>query len=266
MSWFYVVGGAPTGPLEEDEFRQLVQIGTVRPDTLVWREGMQDWVPHARLLDPNAVVPGVPPPLAPVASIETGRCAECGGVFERRDMVNYVGVLVCAGCRDVFFQKVREGLIAPEATTLSANYAGFWMRLAAFVIDSIALGIVGSIINMPLSMLMSPTVNSPTSRGEFPAGVFVLLGATMLVGFLLQVGYRGFMIGRFGATLGKLALSLRVVRPDGGKVSYSRAFGRASAEIVSGTIIYIGYIIAAFDDQKRALHDHICDTRVIKKV
>jgi uncharacterized RDD family membrane protein YckC len=60
-----------------------------------------------------------------------------------------------------------------------------------------------------------------------------------------------------------MALSLKVVRADGSKVSYMRAFGRAAAEIVSGILLLIGYIIAGFDDEKRALHDRMCDTRVV---
>jgi len=56
---------------------------------------------------------------------------------------------------------------------------------------------------------------------------------------------------------------LTVVDSSGGKISYGRAFGRSCAEILSQMICAIGYIIAAFDEQKRALHDHICNTRVI---
>jgi uncharacterized RDD family membrane protein YckC len=53
------------------------------------------------------------------------------------------------------------------------------------------------------------------------------------------------------------------VDAGGGKIGYGRAFGRSCAEILSQLICAIGYIIAAFDDQKRALHDHMCNTRVI---
>jgi uncharacterized RDD family membrane protein YckC len=80
----------------------------------------------------------------------------------------------------------------------------------------------------------------------------------------LGVLYNGFFLGKFGATPGKMALGLRVVAPDGSSVSYGRSFGRAAAEILSRLICFIGYIIAAFDAQKRALHDHIASTRVIR--
>lgn len=77
--------------------------------------------------------------------------------------------------------------------------------------------------------------------------------------------YTIFFNGRYGATPGKMACKLRVVTADGQPIGYGRATGRFFAEILSGIICNIGYIIAAFDDQKRSLHDHICSTRVIRK-
>jgi uncharacterized RDD family membrane protein YckC len=74
------------------------------------------------------------------------------------------------------------------------------------------------------------------------------------------------MNGRFGATVGKLAVGVRIVRSDGGAITYGRAFGRYWAEMVSSLCCNIGYIMAGFDNpQKRALHDRMCDTRVIYK-
>jgi len=48
-------------------------------------------------------------------------------------------------------------------------------------------------------------------------------------------------------------------------ITYGRATGRCFAEILSGMICYIGYLMAAFDEEKRALHDRICNTRVVKR-
>jgi len=62
-----------------------------------------------------------------------------------------------------------------------------------------------------------------------------------------------------------MACKIRVVTADGGRVSYARSFGRYFAKLLSGFTCMIGYIIAFFDDQKRTLHDRICDTRVVLK-
>jgi uncharacterized RDD family membrane protein YckC len=62
-----------------------------------------------------------------------------------------------------------------------------------------------------------------------------------------------------------MACGLRVVRPDGESLTFMRAFGRHFAEMLSGLILMIGYLMAAFDSEKRALHDRISDTRVVHK-
>jgi uncharacterized RDD family membrane protein YckC len=61
-----------------------------------------------------------------------------------------------------------------------------------------------------------------------------------------------------------MALGLKVVRPGGGPITPGRAAGRYFSKMVSSMTLMIGYIIAGFDSEKRALHDMICDTRVIK--
>ena len=78
--------------------------------------------------------------------------------------------------------------------------------------------------------------------------------------------YDTWFIGKYGATPGKMACKLKIVVEDGSRVSYLRAFGRHFAKYLSAMILLIGYIMAAFDDQRRTLHDRICETRVVRKV
>ena len=69
-----------------------------------------------------------------------------------------------------------------------------------------------------------------------------------------------------GATLGKQAIGMRIVRADGARLS----FGRATARYFLKTLITplvpfgIGYLLAAFTARKRALHDLLADTLVLK--
>jgi uncharacterized RDD family membrane protein YckC len=77
--------------------------------------------------------------------------------------------------------------------------------------------------------------------------------------------YETFFVARLGATPGKMALGLKVVRPDGGPVGLGRAFGRYFAKFLSMIILGIGYIMVGFDSEKRGLHDMICGTRVVKR-
>ena len=66
------------------------------------------------------------------------------------------------------------------------------------------------------------------------------------------------------ATLGKMALGIKVTDLDGNRISFGRATGRFFAKIISGVILMIGYIMAAFTAKKQALHDIIASTLVIK--
>ena len=66
------------------------------------------------------------------------------------------------------------------------------------------------------------------------------------------------------ATLGKMAIGIKVVRSNGEKITFLRGFGRYFALILNGFTIFIGFVMAAFTDRKRALHDMVCDTLVVK--
>jgi len=111
---------------------------------------------------------------------------------------------------------------------------------------------------------------------SFLMGVFVAIAGSRAVVLLLPllmlfivvpaaIFYGTFMVGKYGGTLGKLAMKIKVVNADGSPASYGRAFGRYFARLLSGMICLIGFIMAFFDDEKRALHDRICNTRVVKK-
>jgi uncharacterized RDD family membrane protein YckC len=97
------------------------------------------------------------------------------------------------------------------------------------------------------------------------AGYFVFQAVNLLVGIIIPAAYTTWLLGKYGATVGKMACKIRVVKADGSSISYLRALGRYFAEWISGMILLIGYIMAAFDSEKRTLHDRICNTRVIMK-
>ena len=92
----------------------------------------------------------------------------------------------------------------------------------------------------------------------------VILPLMMIFQYVIPAAYDTWFIGKFAATPGKMACKLKVVMAEGGRVSFARAIGRHFAKYISGLILGIGYIMAGFDEQKRTLHDRICDTRVIK--
>ena len=96
------------------------------------------------------------------------------------------------------------------------------------------------------------------------AGLILAPIAGALAGFGVRAAYFIYFIGKSGQTPGKKVCRIRVVNADGSQVTYGKATGRFFGYILSSLILCIGFLMAAWDDEKRALHDRICDTRVIK--
>jgi len=123
------------------------------------------------------------------------------------------------------------------------EYAGFWNRAVAILIDGVLLAIVGLITNILLN--------------ENAAG---------FVGFLVGWFYfAGMESSARQATLGKSAMGLVVTGIDGNRISFLRAIGRYFAKWISAVILLIGYIMAAFTARKQALHDILASTLVLKR-
>jgi uncharacterized RDD family membrane protein YckC len=66
------------------------------------------------------------------------------------------------------------------------------------------------------------------------------------------------------ATLGKMALGLKVTDLNGKQISFGKATGRYFAKIISAIILLIGFIMVAFTEKKQGLHDMIAGTLVVK--
>lgn len=253
MPWYYADNGRQIGPVEDAALDDLVRAGYVRDDTLVWREGMPNWQPHSIA---RGVRPAPPMPAVPIAA-GSGFCSECGRPFPMNQLVAIGNATVCAQCKPIYLQRVREG----GQGIMARRYAGFWIRFVARVIDSVVLGIGVVILAIPLSLLFGlGAITDPTRN----AGVLgAALGLYILLLFGLNFAYEVYFDSTRGGTPGKLMLGLKIIRADGSLMSAGQATGRYFAYLLSGFTFYIGFIMAGFDDQKRALHDRICDTRVI---
>ncbi len=150
---------------------------------------------------------------------------------------------------------------APEATLV--EYAGFWKRFWASVIDAVVVW-VATVILM-LIMLLVTGGFAPVEHGErpFAAGIFVmmyflLLLAGVLYGPLMESSERQ-------GTLGKLALGLCVTDEIGNRITFGRAVGRNLSKFLSGIVLGIGYIMAGFTPKKQAMHDMIAGTLVLAR-
>ncbi|MBS0634500.1 MAG: RDD family protein [Verrucomicrobia bacterium] len=125
------------------------------------------------------------------------------------------------------------------------DYSGFWRRFWAGLIDAIVLGLITVVVDLFLV----------TSHYEISAFAKFIIG--LLYFGLMESSNRQ-------ATLGMMALGIKIVDMDGNKISFLRACGREIATILSALILGVGYLMIAFTKKKQALHDMIAETLVIR--
>jgi len=232
--------------VDDEAFQNLVGSGRIAPDTLVWSPGMANWQPYGTLQTGVATAAGAPP------LPDTRICSQCGRASSTDELAAFGSSLVCAYCKPIYAQRLREGVL----TTGLLQYGGFWIRFVAVFIDGL--------IMLVASLFYTPFINVAARDAHDTARVFIAIGILSAIGIALRGIYETLFVGRFGATPGKMVCHLKVVRPDGRPLSYQRSLCRYLAKLLNDFTFMIGYIIAAFDDEKQALHDRLCDTRVIR--
>jgi uncharacterized RDD family membrane protein YckC len=254
MNLYYANGGRQVGPIAKNELQSLIKARKINSQTLVWQPGMEKWEElglfvRRRTQNGSRSIRSA----ARAGAIRQSVCSECGGTFAEDNMIRFADAWICAACKPILVQKIKEGVTVAGVM----QYAGFWIRLGAWFIDWIILVIASTLVYLPLSF-------AGLFSFDQPAAFAVIQLFSTILNFIIPAAFDTWFVGKYAATPGKMACKLRVVLADGGRVSFARAMGRHFAKYISGLILGIGYIMAGFDDQKRALHDRICDTRVIK--
>ena len=214
-------------------------------------------------------------------------CSKCGGVMAD-------GAAFCSNCGQAFAvaaavaraPMMSSSVAAPLVGGMAAvpayagyaavprvEYAGFWLRFLAFLVDNAVMGIGFVLILIPLIFL--------TGLGGFiseihpdedmnDVGIFMLIGLLFLaatVSLLLTWLYHALMeSSEWQATRGKRVLGLVVTDMAGRRVSFGRATGRHFAKIITNMVpAFIGYIMAGFTERKQALHDMIAGCLVLRR-
>jgi len=230
MPWYYANNNQRLGPVNDAEFVRLAREKIIREDTLVWKYGMPDWKPYAEV---EATLP--PPEVRPAASVEPSD------------------------------EDIRPAYSAENVTAIIGerlNYAGFWVRVMAKLIDLIILNVLVMIVAKLIGAWHEPP---PIENFD---QLFQFLDQLKVLGriaFVIGLFYQWFFLKRLAATPGKLLLGIKVVRADGSPLSHGRIVGRYFAEILNQFTLFLGYFVVAFDDEKRSIQDHVCDTRVVYK-
>jgi uncharacterized RDD family membrane protein YckC len=137
-----------------------------------------------------------------------------------------------------------------------SGYAGFWLRVVASFIDGLVLSIPNWIVlgSLGFTQMTDPSLIM-ASIGPIVAGLFVI---QWLYCALMESSSKQ-------ATLGKMALGLKVTDLNGERISFGKATGRFFGKFLSYMILYIGVIMVAFTQKKQGLHDMLANTLVVKK-
>jgi uncharacterized RDD family membrane protein YckC len=157
---------------------------------------------------------------------------------------------------------------------MNSTYAGFWLRFVAYIIDSIIISVAYWFVLMLFGILgisFAPAVENMENMSEAETvgmvGALAAIGtATSLLIMAIGILYWTLMeSSKYQATVGKLALGLKVTDMDGNSLDFVKALVRNLCKIISSMIMGIGYIMAGFTEKKQGLHDIIANTLVVKK-
>jgi uncharacterized RDD family membrane protein YckC len=202
-------------------------------------------------------------------------CSKCGTAMPD-------GSAFCSTCGQAFSVAAAAPRVplmnVPAAAPANAavprvEYAGFWLRVLAYVIDNAVIAVGILVVLIPLIILTG--LGGLLSRirpheGLEDAGFFLIIGLIFLaatVSLVVTWLYHALMeSSEWQATVGKKVLGLVVTDLAGRRVSFGRATGRHFGKIVTNMVpALIGYIMAGFTERKQALHDMMAGCLILRR-
>lgn len=146
------------------------------------------------------------------------------------------------------------------------EYAGFWKRFAATLIDGFIMGGPFFMIGF-VAAVVTELMGTPMYVAGRATALAVIFNMILSIWAILLVWlYSAFMESSAKqATLGKMALGIKVTDHAGKRITFAKATGRFFGKFLSGITLGIGYFMAAFTQKKQALHDMIAGTLVVKR-
>jgi uncharacterized RDD family membrane protein YckC len=148
-----------------------------------------------------------------------------------------------------------------------SEYASFWRRLGATMIDGLLVGAVNNVLQSVSGVgkhLQEVILEDPSDIDI--QNIISIAGPIWALGIGIQIAYFAyFESSEKQATFGKQALGLVVTDMNGDRITFGKAVIRYFAKFLSALILMIGYIMQPFTEKKQALHDMIAGTLVFKK-
>jgi uncharacterized RDD family membrane protein YckC len=140
------------------------------------------------------------------------------------------------------------------------QYAGFWRRFAAYLIDSMVITFALTNFASLLSRQLVVSITNAQTLNTYLATAIVVMSLLLTWAY-----YSGMESSPLQATIGKLVVGIYVTDLQGQRISFGRATGRWFGKIISGAILLIGYLMAGFTEKKQALHDMMARCLVLMK-
>jgi uncharacterized RDD family membrane protein YckC len=184
------------------------------------------------------------------------RCTRCGRPFCPSCVIRLRGFVYCANCKGEQVRDIQSGTVRGELelATLGRRFGAMWIDSFLYIFVAIA----GALVLVPVVMATSARLGS---SGPAPALIYALWAALIAA----IVAYEGLMLQARGQTLGKMAVGIKVVTPEGGDISGGQAWGRAVLrQVFFSYLALVDCLPAAFTKQRTCLHDMIAKTRVVR--
>lgn len=178
-------------------------------------------------------------------------CPKCGQ--QNDDSARF-----CVKCAAQLPLSAGAAASAAPAAVATGVYAGFWKRFAAVILDYIVLIALAAVVGGIAGFIYGASLSSADQRSAEVLGNIVGLLVWWLYYALMESSSKR-------ATLGKMALGIKVVDQQGGRISFGRATGRHFAKILSSLILMVGYLMAGFTARKQALHDMVAGCLVVNR-
>jgi uncharacterized RDD family membrane protein YckC len=253
--WYYVdAQGQQQGPVSQPVILGHARQGLLIDSSLLWRDGLTEWQPLSSLrAELGLAAPSIPAATAPPAA----RGAAAAQAAASSPVSPYAAPSAALG-RQVAWSATAESDIV---------YAGFLRRWAALFLDTMILVAVFYIFFFAL-MILFAGLNIALPGGDrmlTQGGALVALGVYPVWFGMAGLYYALMESSAKQATLGKMAMGIKVTDGAGARLGFARALGRWFSASLSYLTVYVGFLMAGFTERKRALHDFVAGTLVVDR-
>ena len=189
----------------------------------------------------------------PAVNVGLVRCRRCGQTFCRSCVVALRAQYYCARCKTDQLRDIQSGTEAGvlELATVGRRFGAQWVD-----------GTLFGILFVPVWIMMFGGLSARQAQPDVSVGLTALL---TIAGAALLFVYEGLMLSSRGQTLGKMAVGIKVVTPEGRDITAGQAWGRALVrQVFFSYFALFNYLPALFTKQRTAVHDLAAKTRVVR--